>query len=218
MTSVRARGFDYNKYFKSLRYAFFCMRKPLTGFWDLIHEGNGTMAAAHTFVILMFVVQVMRLTVTNFQFININMETFNIVMVFLQVIAPMLLWCVANWSLTTLLDGKGKLGHIYMGTAYALVPMIVIDAALIPLSHIITFDEGALYWMATSIATGWFVLLILCAMKEIHDYSFGKAIGSSLLTILAIAIIIFIFVMFFAVISDGIAYLISVVQEILFRL
>lgn len=200
-----------------MRYSLFCMRKPLAGFWDLIHEGYGTMAAAHTFVFLAVVVSVLRLTLTNFQFIIVFMETFNIVMVFLNIFVPLGLWVVANWSLTTLLDGKGKLSYIYMGTAYAMVPMIIIDAILIPVSHVITFEEGALYWMFTSIGTGWFVLLILCAMKEIHDYSFAKAIGSSLLTILAMGIIIFIFIMFFAVVSDGVAYVISIVQEILFR-
>lgn len=218
MTIARARNFDFDKYFKSMRYVFFCMRKPLAGFWDLIHEGYGTMAAAHTFVIVAVIVQVLRLTLSNFQFVNINMESFNVVMVFLQVIAPLFLWVIANWSLTTLLDGKGKVAYIYMGTAYALVPMVIIDAILIPVSHIITYDEGMLYFLFMNIGTLWFVLLLLCAMKEIHDYSFAKAIGSSLLTILAIGVILFIFIMFFAVISDGIAYVISIVQELLFRL
>ncbi|MCL2372147.1 MAG: YIP1 family protein [Defluviitaleaceae bacterium] len=212
------RSFDFREYLKSLLYVFYIFRKPLAGFWDLIHEGKGSMAAAHTFVLLMIVVQVLRQTVSNFQFVNINMESFNIVMVFMQIIIPMFLWCVANWSLTTLLDGKGKLSHIYMGAAYALAPMIIIDAALIPVSHVLTYDEAMLYDMFTQIGIGWFVLLLLCAMKEIHDYSFAKAIGSSLLTVLAIGIILFIFIMFFAVISDGIAYVISLIQEISMRL
>jgi len=219
MMSLRAGGrFDFGAYFKSLRYSLYCMRKPLAGFWDLIHEGYGSMAAAHTIVVVTMIVQMLRLTTTNFQFININMETFNVLIVMLNVLVPLLLWCVANWSLTTLMDGKGKLSHIYMGVAYALVPMTLIDALLIPVSHVITADEGALYWMFTSLGMGWFVLLLLCAMKEIHDYSFTKAILSSLLTILAIGIIVFIFIMFFAVISDGVAYVIALVQEILFRL
>ena len=218
MTSVRVRGFDFGKYFKSLRYAFFCMRKPLTGFWDLVHEGYGTMAAAHTIVIAAVVVEVMRLTLTNFQFIRAFMEGFNVVMVIMNILVPLFLWVTANWSLTTLMDGKGKFSHIYMGTAYALAPMVIINAVLIPVSHVLTFEEGQLYWMFTSLGVGWFVLLLLCAMKEIHDYSFSKAIGSSLATILAIGVMIFIFLMFFAVISDGIAYVVTVVQEILFRI
>ena len=193
------------------------MRRPLDGFWDLIHEGRGSMAAAHTIVFFTIVVEILRLTVTNFQAIILFMEGFNVIIVILNILVPLFLWVIANWSLTTLMDGKGRLGDIYMGMAYAMTPMTIINAILIPVSHVMTYDEMSMYWMAYSIGTGWFVLLVLCAMKEIHDYSFGKAIFSSLITIVAIGVIIFIFIMFFAVVSDAIMYFVSLVQEMRFR-
>ena len=211
------RNFDFDHYFKSLRFALYTMRRPLDGFWDLVHEKRGSMAAAHTIVFLTIVVEVLRLTVTNFQAIMIFMEGFNVIIVFLNILVPLLLWVVANWSLTTLMDGKGRLGDIYMGMAYAMTPMTLINMILIPVSHVMTYDEITLYWMFYSIGTGWFVLLILCAMKQIHDYSFGKAIFSSLITIVAIGVIIFIFIMFFAVVSDAIMYFVSLFQEMRFR-
>jgi len=218
MTSLFARSnFDWSRYLKSLKYALFVMRKPLTGFWDLIHEGYGTMAAAHTIVIAYIMVQVIARTMTNFQFWNVNMETFNIVMVVLQIIIPLFLWCIANWSLTTLFEGKGKLSQIYMGVAYAMTPLVIIEIFLVFLSHVLTAAEGQIYFMLLSFSMLWFIVLVLCAMKEIHDYSFAKAIATSLVTIIAIGVIVFILVMFFAVISDGVAYIMSLVQEIMFR-
>ncbi|MCL1988939.1 MAG: YIP1 family protein [Firmicutes bacterium] len=211
------RNFDVDHYLKSLKFSLYTMRRPLDGFWDLIHEGRGSLAAAHTLVAIMIIVEILRLVLTNFQFININMETFSAWLIMGQILLPMLLWSLANWSLTTLFEGKGKISHIYMGTAYALTPMIIINAVLIPISHIITFEEGALYWVFTGLAVIWFVLLLLCAMKEIHDYTFGKAIITSLASILAIGIMIFIFIMFFAVVSGGIAYFYSIGQELAFR-
>jgi len=216
------RGFfkniDFAGYGKSLRYCLFTMRRPLVGFWDLIHEGQGSLAAAHTIVVAAIIVEVLRWTLTNFQFFIVDMEGFNVLMVVAQILLPLFLWVVANWSLTTLLDGKGRLSDIYMGTAYALAPMVIINAILIPVSHLITFEEGAIYWIANSVGMLWFVLLLLCAMKEIHDYSFSKALLSSLLSIVGIAIMIFIFIMFFAVVSDGIVYFYSIFQEIFFRM
>ena len=211
------RDMNFSDYWKSLRYSLYTMRRPLTGFWDLVHEKRGSLAAAHTIVAVAVIVQVMRLTLTNFQFIIVHMEVFNVVMVAGQILMPLLLWVVANWCLTTLMDGKGKLSEIYMGTAYALTPMVLIDAFLIPVSHFITFEEGAVYWVLTSIAALWFVLLLIAAMMEIHDYSLGKTLLSSFLTIIAIAIIVFIFIMFFAVVSDGIMYFVVLAQELMFR-
>ena len=207
----------FREYLESLRYSFYTMRRPLDGFWDLIHEKRGSIAAANTFVILAVIIEILRIVLTGFQFNIVFMEVFNAYSVVLQVVVPVLLWTVANWCLTTLFDGKGKMSQVYMGIAYAYVPIILINVILIPLSHILTFEEGAVYFALTSVSTIWFVLLLLCAMKEIHDYTFFKTIVTSLLTIFAIGVILFIFMMFFAVVSEGIAYFYAIYQELLYR-
>ncbi|GHU71284.1 hypothetical protein FACS189450_07080 [Spirochaetia bacterium] len=203
---------------KTLKYALYVIGHPLDGFWDLTHEGRGSIAAANIIVAAMVLVEILRLTLTNFQFIEINMEYFNVVTVALRVLLPLGLWTVANWSLTTLMDGKGKLGEIYMATAYALTPYVIINAAMIIVSQFITRQEGAVYYVLISFSALWSVVLILAAMMEIHDYSTSKAVGSSLLTILGMGIMVFIFVVFFSLISDGIAYFVSLFKEIIFRL
>jgi hypothetical protein len=205
------------EYVKSLRFSLYTMRRPLSGFWDLVHEKRGSMAAAHTLVAANVIVSILRVVLSNFQFINWNMEVFSAWIMIIQILLPIILWVVANWCLTTLFDGKGKMEHIYMGLAYAHAPMIIINAILIPVSHMITFQEGALFWTMTSLGTLWFVLLVLCAMKEIHDYSFAKTIITSILTIFAILVMLFIFMMFFAVVSDGIVYFYSLYQEVVYR-
>jgi len=216
--TARLTRFDWHGYLRSLRFSLYTMRRPLDGFWDLIHEKRGSMAAAHTIVAIAVIVEILRLVLTNFQFINLNMEMFSAWWVLGQMVIPILLFSVANWCLTTLFDGKGKISHIYMGYAYAMVPQIIINAALVPISHVITYSEGAFHWMFMIIGYMWFVLLLLCAMKEIHDYSFSKSILTTILSLFAIGIMIFIFIMFFAVVSDGVAYFVSIAQEAIFRI
>ncbi|MCL2190197.1 MAG: YIP1 family protein [Defluviitaleaceae bacterium] len=214
---ARTRSFDFKEYLRTLKFCLYTMRRPLDGFWDLIHEKRGSLAAAHTLVVIAILVEIMWVVLTSFQFITVNMETFNAWWMVGMTVAPILLFSVANWCLTTLFDGKGRVSDIYMGYAYALAPQIIIRAIQIPLSHVITHSEGAIFWMLSAIGTGWFFLLILCAMKEIHDYSFGKAVLTCLLSILAIGIMVFIFVIFFAVVSDGVAYFVSIGQEVMLR-
>jgi hypothetical protein len=220
MTSIRQskKGIDWKNYFDSLRFSLYTCRRPLDGFWDLVHEKRGSMAAAHTIVVLSVLIQIVYLTQTNFLFININMEMFSSVMVVMNMVMPLVLFSVANWCLTTLFDGKGKISHIYMGYAYAMVPQMLIRAIIIPFTHILTYDEMMLLVLLWQIGNIWFYLLILCAMKQIHDYSFGKAILTTVLSLVAIGIMVFIFLMFFAVVSDGIAYFYSLGQEALFRM
>jgi hypothetical protein len=203
---------------KTLKYALYVCIHPFDGFWDLIHEKRGSLAAANVIVAATILVEILRLILTSFQFVTVNMEYFNALTVALRVVLPLLLWTVSNWSLTTLMDGKGRLGDIYMATSYALSPYVIINAAMIVISRLITYEEGAVYYVMVSFSALWSGFLILAGMMMIHDYSAIKTIGSSLLAIAGMGVMVFIFVVFFSLISDAAAYFVSLYKEILFRL
>jgi len=202
---------------KTLKYSLYVSTHPLDGFWDLTHEKRGSIGAANIIAAAAVIVEVLRLTLTNFQFVTVNMEYFNSIIVALRILLPIGLWTVANWSLTTLMDGKGRMFEIYMAVCYAFVPYVIINAIMILLSQFITFDEGAIYKVLGSFAILWTGLLILAGMMMIHDYSLAKTLFSSLLTVVGMGIMVFIFVIFFGLISDAISYFVSLYKEILFR-
>jgi hypothetical protein len=203
---------------KTLKYSMYVATHPLDGFWDLTHEKRGSIAAANIILAAAVIVEILRLTLTNFQFITINMEFFNAIIVVMRILLPVFLWTVANWSLTTLMDGKGKMFEIYMAVCYALAPYVIINIVLIVLSQFVTFEEGSVYWVLAAFAALWTGLLMLSAMMMVHDYSLIKTLLSSLLTIVGMGIIVFIFVIFFSLVSDAVAYFVSLYKEILFRL
>jgi len=202
---------------ETLKYSMYVSTHPLDGFWDLTHEKRGSIAAANVIVFAAVLVEVLRLTLTSFQFVKINMEKFNAIIVFMRILMPIFLWTVANWSLTTLMDGKGRMGDIYMAISYALMPSVIINVIMIILSQVLTFEEGAVYWFLSSLSLLWTGMLILAGMMMIHDYSIGKTVLSSLLTVVGMGVIVFIFVIFFSLVSDAISYFVSLYKEILFR-
>jgi len=203
---------------KTLKYSLYVCTHPLDGFWDLTHEKRGSIGAANVIIACAVIVEVLRLTLTNFQFVTINMEYFNSIIVAMRILLPVGLWTVANWSLTTLMDGKGRMFEIYMSVCYALTPYVIINAIMIVLSQLITFDEGAIYWVLASFSAIWTGILILAGMMMVHDYSLPKTLFSSLLTIVGMGVMVFIFVIFFSLISDAVSYFVSLYKEILFRL
>jgi len=201
----------------TLKYSLYTATHPLDGFWDLTHEKRGSIAAANVIVFTAVIIEILRITLTSFQFVKINMESFNAIIVLMSILLPIFLWTVANWSLTTLMDGKGTMGDIYMAIAYALVPTVIINAIMIILSQVITFEEGAIYWFLAGLSTLWTGILILAGMMMVHDYSIGKTLFSSLLTVVGMGVMVFIFVIFFSLVSDAIAYFVSLYKEVLFR-
>jgi hypothetical protein len=205
-------------YFASIKYALYIITHPLDGFWDLTHEKRGSIAAANTIVILTLMARIMKLQFTSFLFLQVYWEGINIFLYVASIIFPLALFCIGNWGLTTLFDGKGKLSQIYMGTAYALTPYPLIQFPMIVFSNIVTEEEGAFYYFAAALSIGWVIILIICAMMQIHEYTLSKTILFILASLFAMLVIIFILMLFFSMISQGIAYFVSVVKEIMFRM
>lgn len=203
---------------KTLKYCFHVIFHPFDGFWDLTHEKRGSMGAATVILALVVLTQVWTWTYSSFIFYSPQWEYFNLLMQVVPTIVLFILWCVSNWSLTTLMDGKGKLGQIYMGTAYAFAPYVIIRLPLIIISHFLTVEESTYYYIFSNLSTIWCAILVLCAMMMIHDYSLGKAVFSSFLTIVGMLVMIFLIVMFFSLISQSFGYIISLYKEIAFRL
>lgn len=208
----------YVHYLATLKFALYCITHPLDGFWDLTHEKRGSIAAANTILILTLLVRIMKLQFTSFIFLNVYWEDVNIFLYIASILFPLALWVVGNWALTTLFDGKGRLGQVYMATCYALVPYPLVQLPLIIFSNFVTVDEREFYTVLSGISLVWAALLIVTAMSQIHEYKMGKNILFTIATLFAMLVMVFILLLFFSMISQGISYFISLGREILFRI
>ncbi|MDF2610468.1 MAG: hypothetical protein K0R92_1942 [Lachnospiraceae bacterium] len=208
----------YEHYLKTLKFALYCITHPLDGFWDLTHEKRGSIAAANTILVLTLLTNICKLQYTSFVFNKVYMPEENIWILLASVLFPLALWSVGNWALTTLFNGKGRLNQVYMATCYAMTPYVLIQLPLIVLSNMITVEEGALYSVLSILSLIWVVMLILSAMMQIHEYSLSKTLLFTIASIFAMLVMIFILLIFFSMISQGLSYFISLVREILFRM
>lgn len=208
----------YARYLATLKFALYCITHPLDGFWDLTHEKRGSIAAANTILIATVVVRILKLQFTSFIFLTVYWEGINIFLYIASILFPLALWVVGNWALTTLFDGKGKLGQVYMATCYALTPYPLIQLPLVIFSNFVTVDEREFYTVLSGISLVWAALLIISAMAQIHEYKMSKNLLFTVATLFAMLVMVFILLLFFSMISQGVSYFISLGREILFRL
>ncbi len=206
------------RYFESLKYSLYVLTHPFDGFWDLVHEKRGSMAAAHTLLILTFLTNLWSMRFTNFMFNNVRWERINIWQQVLGILAPLLIYCLANWCLTTLFDGKGRLRDIYMGMCYSLTPYILLVNPVTIISNFVTSEEGAFLAYFDALALIWAFVWILISVMQIHDYSLFKAILAIAFSVVGMMIIVFLIMLFFSLVSDAVAFFISIGKEILFRI
>jgi len=212
------RGEWWSRYTASLRYALHVITHPFDGFWDLVHEKRGTLAAAHTFLILFLLTRVIKLLCTSFQFITAPIQYINVFEEMASLLLPFLILCLANWAMTTLFDGKGRFKDIYMAMCYALVPYVLIQLPMVLISNFLTFEEASLYSVLLSVSVIWCVFLVFVGLMEVHDYGPGKTLVFLVVTVLGAAVIIFLILVFFSLLSDAISYFVSLYREIFFRL
>lgn len=201
----------------SLRYSLYIMTHPFDGFWDLTHEKRGSMAAANCLLILTFLTNIWNMRYANFMFNDTRWDRVNIWSEVLGVLAPLLIYCLANWCLTTLFDGKGRLSDIYMGMCYSLTPYILIMNPITIISNVVTKEEGAFIVYFEYLALGWAAALILVSVMQIHDYSLMKAILAIAFSLFGMLVIVFLIMLFFSLVSDAVAFFYSVGKEIMFR-
>jgi hypothetical protein len=95
---------------------------------------------------------------------------------------------------------------------------VLIQLPLILISNMVTVEEGAFYSVLSSISLIWCGLLLVVAMMMIHDYSLGKTLAFMVMSVFGMLVIIFVMMLFFSLVSDGIAYFVSLYKELSFRL
>ena len=212
------RGAGFKRYKASLKYGFYVIFHPFDGFWDLVHEQRGSLLAAHTWLFLFLVTYVLRLMLTNFQFITAPIQYINVYEQCGSLLFPFLVLCLSNWALSTLFDGKGRFQDIYMAMCYALVPYVIIQLPLILVSNMISFDEAAYYQVLGSASIIWCLFLVFVGLMQVHDYTPGKTLIFLFFTIFGALVILFLILVFFSLLSDAVGFFVSLYREIAFRL
>lgn len=205
------------KYVKSMGYGFHVITHPFDGFWDLKREKRGTLSAALTFAALTVLMLVMQKQGTAFLFNMNRLEEVDMMVDIVTVGLLFILWCVSNWCLTSLMDGEGKMRDIAIFTGYSLLPLLIIQFPLILVSHVITAEEGTFYYVFSVFSYLWTIALLILGMMITHQYSMKKTLVTTVLTLLGMAIILFIGLLFFSVIQQFLTFIVTAYKEIRFR-
>jgi len=84
-------------------------------------------------------------------------------------------------------------------------------------TQFLSLDEAAYVTLIQGIAFLWTFALVVMGIKEVHQYSWAKTIATLLLTIVAVAVILFICLLFFSLLQEIIGFVHSVFKEISMR-
>ena len=125
---------------------------------------------------------------------------------------------VANWCLTTLFDGEGSFKDIFIACCYSLLPLVLLIIPATIYSNIATVAELDIVTFVGNIGFIWAGLLIFCGMMVTHDYTLGKNFIISLSTIVGMAFIMFIGILFTTLLGKIVSFVSNIIVEINYRM
>lgn len=204
---------------ENIKNPFKLIVRPFQGFWELKYELNTKPNLIIAIIILaaLIITNILSAQYSGFVVNVYNPDEMNSIMEIVYVVVPLLFWCVANWSLTTLMDGEGKFVEIFIATCFALTPLVVINFPWIWVSNFLSHQEAMFYYLSAGLATVWFVFLIFVGTLTVHQYTPAKTVVTIILTIVAMAFLAFLTLLFFSLVQQIVAFVTVIYQEIVFR-
>lgn len=203
---------------EELLYAFHVIFHPFDGFWDLKHEKRGSVRSAFVILLITIVVYFYNSIGQGYIFNPRPSTAMNIMGAISAVLAPLLLWVIANWCLTTLFEGEGSMGDIFTACCYCLTPLPILILPVTIASNFLTANEGGIISMISSFAYIWLGILLVFAMQVTHDYSVGKNLITCVATIVGMAFIMFLGILFSSLMAKIVSFVTNIVEEIAYRL
>lgn len=202
----------------NLKFTFYIYSHPFDGFWIMKKEKTHKWQSSLVLLLLFVLTTAFRTLNSGYLFSSGAIASFSVWLLALVCVAVVLLYCVANWALTTLAEGMGTFEDIFASLMYALTPIIIANIPMTLLSQILIGNEAAFFNFIDVIVILWTVFLILAGNLSIHEYTMVKSIVTVVLSavaMVAIAVLIFLVCNLTQQVWN---WVVAILSEIFFRL
>lgn len=198
-------------------YLRYTVSHPMEGFYWIRHQNRGSLPIAILMVVLFSLCFSLNRISANFIVNDVAPRTVDSLEELSGVLLLYLLICVANWSITCLMNGEGRMKDIAIAVGYSCAPLIPAFLLATAMSHVITVEEGAFYSIVIGAGVCYGLLMALIGIMQVHNYTLGKTLQTLLLTFIAILVIIFLCLLLADLIGQVINFFRSLYIEIIFR-
>ncbi len=198
---------------EKVKYLGHILFHPFDGFYEAKMRGKGSMRLAVILMVIYAVLQCFSYQYTGFVMNTNPVFEMNSIVIIISTTSVPLLFVVANWTVTTLFEGKGKLGEIFLVTSYSMVPLMLGEILTTVVSNFVISEEVVLLQSVQAIMTVWFAFLMIAGLCTIHEYGLFRNLATLVVTLVAALILIFLFVLFLSLMEQMISFFVTFGQE-----
>lgn len=211
----RGRKRSTNPFVLNLKHIFYTLKHPIDGFSAIRYEGRGSYGVALLIMLFVYFSLIFKQVFTSFSFSKGGF--IDIYSTFTQFFVVWIAWVICNYLVSSIYRGEGRFKDIFIGSAYALVPYIVVGVPLAIISNVMTQNDVAIYDFLNNGLLIWVVLLMIWKIQNIHNYSVGETLMNVFLTactMITLGVLIFVTA---GLTNDFISLIVEIAQEVIMR-
>jgi tetratricopeptide (TPR) repeat protein len=209
------RGLQKFKIIDDLTFMFRFIRHPIDSFYYIKKDQRGSLLFAFIVYIWVIVARVLSLYLTGFTFTRYpNVSHIPIENEVLTTALLLLIWNSANYLVSTISDGEGRVRDVIIGSAYSLFPYALFVLPIAFISKYLTLNEIFIYTFSMNIVWAWTGIMLFIMVMEIHNYSFSETVKNVLITLFTMGMFLltgYILIILFRQLFD---FVLAIVQEI----
>ncbi len=196
---------------------FRCILHPFEGFTKIRYEGEGSVVLATVVLALFYISSFIQKMYGGFMYQIFDKTSFNSFIVLLGTVGLVLLWVICNWGMATLFEGKGTVKHIYICTCYSLVPITFYNFIYTALSNFVVPDEKLIITVIYAVCFALTAIMFCVSTMTVHEFGFGKFVGITLISVIAMLVVVFIIFMIGILVQQFGTFFITIYKEVKYR-
>ncbi|MCA9899262.1 MAG: DUF1282 family protein [Ardenticatenaceae bacterium] len=199
-------------------FMFRFIKQPADSFYYIKNNFRGSLKFAFLIYFWVIVVRVATLYVTAFVF-NPYVSTTDIWVENEIVITGglLILWNLANYLVSTISDGEGRVRDVIIGTAYSLFPYALFALPIALLSNLLTLNEVFLHTFSLNLMYVWMGIMLFIMVKEVHNYTFSETVRNVLITLFTMGLFVLTGYILYVLFTQLFDFVSAIAQEVRLR-
>lgn len=197
-----------------LRHALSVLRHPLEEFSNIRYLNKGNYLSALLVLVLVVLVAITRIYFTSFTFQPVPIGSLNAGSIVISGTVIWVSWVICHYLIGSIRYGQARFREVFIGSAYALLPVIILGLPLAVLSNVMTLSENSIYLFFSSLIYIWSALLFFWMVQSLQNYSVGETIASILLSLFSMIMLWVLIFIIFGLASETLEFIYTLYQEV----
>lgn len=193
------------------------LRNPFDELYDLKKKNHGSVQSATVIFVFTFIIYLVDMFGRSFSFRMVDTKNTALLSVAVMFLVPAFLWVIGNYMISAINDGEGTLRSVYVGTAYALTPYVLLGPIVILSTYVLTLNEAVIVHYLWAIAILWSAALICITVKEIHNYTVKETVKIILLTLFFMIMAVIVCVILFLIGQQVVIFVQDIISEVTYH-